>query len=320
MILLGCLLGCGPSALATAAAMGYRDPFILPATEQQRALCNRAKSRLGANVSSDQLVMLRALGGFSSTLKREGMAQARRYCEDNYLAFPTMQYLDEMVVQLQQLMRDVHVQVNQARNMRNDGNHALIQAIVSIGLYPDVGIRKKGVKLFSTERACKTKIHPSSVNARLPAFRKEASKPLEVVGFQDLIASQPSPGGGHYIGGANLMMLSTTPLSVFGLLLACGRIEEVSTGEENEELKSEQHVEIEADGWLSLQMHRDHLQMVYGARQLLTVGLEAFLRAANKGAAAGRGGGGGQDKNVAKATERLVEVLALEQQFCCSLH
>jgi hypothetical protein len=130
------------------------------------------------------------------------------------------------------------------------------------------------------------------------------------VGFQDLIAAAQAPGGGNFIGGANLLMLSTTPLSVFALLLASGRIEEVSTGEENEDLKSEQHVEVEVDGWLSLQMHRDHLQLVQQARHLVTVALSNFLQGAHRQ----------PDKAVLKGVDRLVDVLTHEQQTCCSLH
>jgi len=310
MILLGCLLGCGPSALATAAAMGYRDPFLMPATDQQRVLCNKAKSRLGGNVTSDQVVVLRALTSFTATLKRAGAAQARRFCDDNCLAFPTMQYLDELVSQLQQLMRDVNIQVNQTRCMRNDGNHSLLQAVVSTGLYPDVGVRKCGAKIFTSERGCKAKIHPSSVNARIPMYRKECLKPIESVGFQDLIASVSAPGGGHFIGSANLMMLSTTPLSMFSMLMACGRIEEVSSGEENEDLKSEDHVEVELDGWLSLQMHKNHIRLIRNARHLVAVALSGFLQGPHKQ----------QDKTLVKGVDRLVEIFALEQQLCCSVH
>jgi hypothetical protein len=309
MILLGCLLGCGPSAVATAAAMGYRDPFIMPATEQQRALCNRAKSRIGGDAASDQVVVLRALGAFTATLKRAGMAQARHYCDENFLAFPTMQYLEELVQQLQQLMREAGIQVQQARLIRNEGNHALVQAVVSMGLYPDVGVRRSGAKIFTTERGCKAKIHPSSINARLPLYRKECLGPLETVGFQDLIASTQAPGGGHFIGGANLLMLCTTPVSMLGLLLACGRVEEVSTGEENEELKSAQHVEVELDGWLSLQMHRDHFALVLSARQLLAVALTDLLQ----------GPGRQQDKAVQYAVDRLAGALVQEQHGCVAL-
>lgn len=308
MILLGCLLGCGPSVLATAAAMGYRDPFIMPATEQQRVHCNKAKARLAGDISSDQLVVLRALGGFTTALKRAGQAQARRFCDDHFLSFSTMQYLDELVSQLQGIMRDVNLQVGAARAQRNDGNFALLQAVISTGLYPDVGMRRLGTKIFSTERACKAKIHPSSVNSRLPVYRKECAKPVEMIGFQDLIAGQAQAGA--HIGGANLMMLSTTPVSVFSLLLTCGRLEEVSTGEENEDLKTEAHVEVEVDGWLSLQLHRDHLQLVRQARQVLTVALANYLHSPHKLL----------DKALSAGIDKIVDVMSFEQHASLTIH
>ncbi len=78
--------------------------------------------------------------------------------------------------------------------------------------------------------------------------------------------------------------------------------------EENEELKSAAHVEV--DGWLSLQMHRDHFALVQQARHLLTVALVGFLHSPHKQG----------DKAVAKGFERLSEVLTYEQNTCFVFH
>jgi len=237
------------------------------------------------------------------------MSQARRFCEDNFLSLTTMNFIEEVVTQLNHIMRDVNVLPSQARAMRNNGNAALLQAVVSAGLYPDVGVRREGAIIFTTERACKAKIHGASVNARVPTYRKKCVKPAEIVGFQNLVASaEASASVATYIGGANLVMLGTTPLSVFTMLLTCGRLEEISNGEENEELKSEQHVEVEADGWFSLQMHRDHFVMLTHGRHLLSTALVSFLRSPLKPL----------DAAVGKGIERLAEVMAHEQQNCTS--
>ena len=214
MVLLGCLFGCGPSVLSLAACMGYRDPFVMPATEQQRAQSNRMKAQLcaGLPAPSDQLAVLRAMAGFTAQMdggratggrEREGRGGGRnkgrggggrgggggdafqdagsvgaggggvipasvfRYCDSYFLSFSTMTYLDELVHQLRQIMRDVNIQVTHARTMRNDGHSSLVLACVGAGLYPDVAVRRTGVKLFTTEKDCKAKIHGSSVNAQV---------------------------------------------------------------------------------------------------------------------------------------------------------
>jgi hypothetical protein len=312
MILIGCLLGCGPAMLSCAGAMGYRDPFIMPATEQQRVQSNKMKAKLagGLQVASDQLVVLSALQGFTTSLKRAGMGQARRFCDEYFLSYTTMLYLDELVGQLHQIMKGANVQATHARTQRNDGNHALVQAVIGTGLYPDVGVRRKGTKLFATEKACRTKIHPSSFVSRLPTYRKECMKAVEVIGYQNLIAATQSTAPGaimqNFIGGAGLMMLGTSPVSVFSILLTCGSIEEISTGADNDDLHGDSYVEVEVDGWFSLQLQQEHLQHVYHARALLTVALSQYLQNSTRAL----------DNAVSTGVDKLVEVLCLEQHAC----
>jgi hypothetical protein len=134
-------------------------------------------------------------------------------------------------------------------------------------------------------------------------YKKECLRELEVIGFQDLVASTQQ--GGH-IGGASLLMLNTCAASLFAVLLTCGSLQELSSGEENEDLESAMHVEVEVDGWLSVQMRKEHLLMVINARHLLTTALLVFLQNPTKPL----------DKTMEKGVEKLVEVLALEQRAC----
>ena len=70
----------------------------------------------------------------------------------------------------------------------------------------------------------------SSARFQNARYKKECTTALECMGFQDLVASSGQGGGGStrgraFIGGANLMMLDTTPVGVLTILLVCGRIE-----------------------------------------------------------------------------------------------
>ena len=46
--------------------MGYRDPFVMPANEQQRAICNTVKANLAQGLPSDQIALLKAMEGFNT--------------------------------------------------------------------------------------------------------------------------------------------------------------------------------------------------------------------------------------------------------------
>jgi hypothetical protein len=134
-------------------------------------------------------------------------------------------------------------------------------------------------------------------------YKKECIKEIEAIGFQDLVASTQTGG---QIGGASLMMLNTCATSIFAVLLTCGSLMELSSGEENEDLESEMHCEVEVDGWLSVQMRKEHLKMVEDARYLLTTALLLYLQNPTKPL----------EKTMARGVERLVEILALEQRAC----
>ena len=51
--------------------MGYRDPFVMPANDQQRAICNAAKANLAQGLPSDHIALLKAMEGFNTGEKKE---------------------------------------------------------------------------------------------------------------------------------------------------------------------------------------------------------------------------------------------------------
>eukprot|EP01034_Spumella_vulgaris_P023109 gene23109-29302_t len=230
MILLGCLCGAGPAILTTAAAIGYRDPYTMPSTDHQRMVLTKVKTRLSQGCPSDQMAVLRAVEGFLNLTQRSSSVfsqPAYRYCDDNFLSHSTMAYMTQLVQQLKGSLSEVGIQVHHPYMQRFNGNLNLIMALIGTGLYPDIGVRRQGTTVYATEKGCKAKLHPSSMNAKsLVLSKTECKRPVECVGFQDLIATQAQLNS-NVIRGANLSMLSTTPVSVFSILLTCGMIREV---------------------------------------------------------------------------------------------
>ena len=284
IILLGCICGCGPSVLATSAAMGYRDPFVMPVNDQQRAAGNAAKARLTQGHPSDQIALLKALEGFSSQ-------RAYQFCDDNYLSSSVMNYLKDLIQQLIQTLRESGVNTTQAYAQRNNGNMPLLMSIISIGLYPDIGVRQEGKLPFILEKGRKAKIHPSSVNAKSAQFRNACKGGMDLVGYQDLV-SVPNvvPGG------TGLLMLNTTPMSVFSLLLTCGIIREVKS-EDNDT------VVLEIDGWVMLKISIGVLNLVKHSRETIASAMDAFLSAPDKPL----------PLNLSRGMDTIAQAMAFEQ-------
>jgi Helicase associated domain (HA2) len=275
ILLLGCIFGCAPSVLATAAAMGYKDPFLMPMNDQQRAAGNAAKIRLSQGNPSDQIALLRAFEGLSTQ-------KAHHFCDDNFLSVSVMNYLKDLVQQLIQTLRESGVNSTQAYAQRNNGNMPLIMSIISIGLYPDMGVRYEGKAPFLLEKGRKAKIHPSSVNSKLPQFKGPCTTGMDLVGFQNLVSSPTAVPGG-----IGLMMLNTTVMSVFSLLLTCGIIKEMDDNDEDSSDESGHNrgspkrnngnVVLEIDGWIKLKISSSALALIKKCRSTVSEAMEAFL-------------------------------------------
>ena len=275
VLLLGCIFGCAPSVLATAAAMGYKDPFLMPMNDQQRAAGNAAKVRLSQGHPSDQIALLRAFEGLSTQ-------KAHHFCDDNFLSVSVMNYLKDLVQQLIQTLRESGVNSTQAFAQRSNGNIPLIMSIISIGLYPDIGVRYEGKAPFLLEKGRKAKIHPSSVNSKSPQFKGPCITGIDLVGCQNLVSSPTAVPGG-----IGLMMLNTTVMSVFSLLLTCGIIKEIDGSEEDSSDESEHNrktskknnstVVLEVDGWVKLKVSSAALALIKLCRATVSEAMEAFL-------------------------------------------
>jgi len=311
IIILGCLMGCGPSLLTTATVMGYRDPFVMPANEQQRAACNKVKANLTQGLPSDQVALLKAMEGFTNNLKRFNMGRAFQYCDEHFLSRSTMNYLSDLLGQLQMTVRDVGLNVTRAYAQRHNGNLQLLMSLIGIGLMPDIGVRQKGATLFRTEKGRKAKLHASSVTSKMAHFRNVCKEEMEIIGFLDLVSS--TSHGKDNIGGANLSMLNCTPVSVFALLLTCGTMKETEIkpddndnddDDDNKSSAAQSHyANIEVDGWLRFKVTRATLLLISWARYSLFQAVTSFVTDPDNFAGS----------SLAKDVETLALVLSEEQ-------
>ena len=338
MILLGCLCGVGPSILSTAAVMTYRDPFVMPVSDQQRVALRRVKKQFCAGTASDQMCALRAVEGFQSVTQR-GSSAGYRYCDDNFLSYSTLDFLAQLMKQLRGSVQDVGIKVQLPFPQRFNNNVGLLMAIIGTGLYPDVGVRRPPSSVFTTEKGCKTARHPSCVAAKSAYEDKkgpaENRRPVEVVGFEELIGAALDM---NVIRAANFMMLRTTPVSIFSILATCGAIREVErqqladdddSSEEEEVVPpprgrgkrgpapppplpkakkiaceaGDLSVVVEIDGWLVLKVSAAHLDLVLRVRERLAVAMVDYVRDPLRPLPA----------VVARGVDKIAEALSIEQ-------
>lgn len=321
-VLLGCLCGIGPAAVVTACGMGYRDPFIMPSNDHQKRLNNKIRFDLAQGHPSDQISLLRVIENYSSMLQTNGRKQADIYCDETMVSRNTMTYLVDLTQHLFQALHDIGVSPGDPRNARNNRNYDLIMSLIGVGLYPDLGTRFGSSKAFTTEKGRKALIHPASVNSRNQYFSSPCRGAVDLLGYQDLVAT--SNTAMHGPGVASLLMLNTTPVSVLALLLTCGdlRTFEFSVIEEDEgsdeesdedeeetafavgtEVKLSRVIGIEIDRWLRLKLSRDLIDMIYRAREHLIEALTFFVSNPGKPL----------PKALSKGLDVIVRALVVEQ-------
>ena len=218
MVIWSYLLGCARAASNMAVAMSYKSPFVLPPPHMRRA-ASQAMVELSRESESDQITVMNVIQKRDQLYQRPG--EYNSFCRKNFLNFGTMEMISDLRKNLKRELATVgfpdpaSIGANQYHN-RHNNDHALWQAAVVAGLYPNVAFRRTGDVNFSTMANRKAKIHVSSVNSvkgqPLNAKCQVPKGEVEFVCFGELVK------GTHFF-----TMSQTTHLSSpLPLLLLCG--------------------------------------------------------------------------------------------------
>ena len=179
LILLGAIFGCLEPVLSVAAALSFRDPFVVPLNQEE--MVRKCKKQLDDGLRSDHLLIARVMRQYRS-LRNQDFAAAKNYCYQNYLSSGTMSMLTDMV---DQFCRDLHERqflssasvTDPAANV-NSKNHGLVRAVLCAGLFPNIAAvhAKRGrpgnsapLKITTCEDG-RVSIHPRSVNYDVKEF------------------------------------------------------------------------------------------------------------------------------------------------------
>ncbi|KAF7262750.1 hypothetical protein GWI33_004148 [Rhynchophorus ferrugineus] len=167
MIIMGALFNCLDPVLSVAAALDFKDGFLISTDDQKAA--DKARLELSDRSNSDHLLMHFAIKGF------EQASNPHTFCYKYFLSAPTLKLLSNMRKQFAQMLFDMKFIADSsprsARNNLNSNNLSLVKAVICSGLYPNVAIictnkAGKPIKLRSVTHEI-MEFHPKSILHRL---------------------------------------------------------------------------------------------------------------------------------------------------------
>ncbi|KZT65131.1 P-loop containing nucleoside triphosphate hydrolase protein [Daedalea quercina L-15889] len=199
LVLYGSFFRCLDQALTLAAILTNRDPFLAPMHLKLEAAA-RKNSFTTDDFRSDALATLRAFNQWNELQTRGLYAQANRFCQDNFLAKPTLLMIQKIKEHLLQSLYSIGVidlsaggavsgqmrrSVPQELNSNAD-SLPLLAALIAIASQPKFAIRT-GDRAYRTATDRMVFIHPSSVNHR-KRDKHESDDPSFVLTEKQIIA------------------------------------------------------------------------------------------------------------------------------------
>uniref|UniRef100_A0A0E0BBK8 RNA helicase n=1 Tax=Oryza glumipatula TaxID=40148 RepID=A0A0E0BBK8_9ORYZ len=170
MLLIGSVFQCLDPALTIAAALAYRNPFVLPIDRKEEA--DAVKRSFAGDSCSDHIALVKAFEAWKEA-RRSG--RERSFCWENFLSPMTLQMMDDMRNQFFDLLSDIGF-VSKTRGLKAYNYYGkdleMVCAVLCAGLYPNVvQCKRRGKRTaFYTKDVGKVDIHPSSVNAGIHQF------------------------------------------------------------------------------------------------------------------------------------------------------
>ncbi|XP_066989713.1 ATP-dependent DNA/RNA helicase DHX36-like isoform X1 [Macrobrachium rosenbergii] len=176
MLLMAAIFSCVGPILTVAACLSFKDPFIVPLGKEK--IVDTIKKRFSKNTKSDHMMYVYVYDGWERACQGHN---DRQFVRENFLSTAVLYQLKNMRQQFMGLLYD-HKFVNTKNPRseeanRNSDNLALVRAIITAGLYPNVTralpVRKPKPNrnppmLTAYER--RVHLHPKSVNEKEGLF------------------------------------------------------------------------------------------------------------------------------------------------------
>lgn len=177
MLLMGAIFSCISPVLTVAASLSFKDPFVTPLGKERQV--DEIKRKLCKSMRSDHLLLVKVFEGWEQACQHR---DERNYCWDNFLSGSILNQLKNMRRQFMGHLYDNKfvntTNPNGAEVNRNSENTALVRAIITAGLYPNVarilphkGKPKPNKPLrIRTAQERSVVLHPKSVNEQEREF------------------------------------------------------------------------------------------------------------------------------------------------------
>ncbi|XP_076061555.1 ATP-dependent RNA helicase Rhau [Oratosquilla oratoria] len=170
MLLMGAIFSCVGPILSVAASLSFKDPFIIPLGKER--VVDEIKKKMSRGSRSDHLMLVNVFDGWETAVRYR---EDRGYVWDNFLSSSVLNQLQNMRKQFMGLLYEhKFVKSKDPRSHvanRNSSNLALVRAVITSGLYPNVArilpskSRNPNKPLgIRTEYERKVALHPKSVN------------------------------------------------------------------------------------------------------------------------------------------------------------
>ncbi|KAI7898210.1 P-loop containing nucleoside triphosphate hydrolase protein [Cokeromyces recurvatus] len=132
MLLFGSVFGCLEPILTIASIMSLKSPFTSPMEKREEAKRAREKFNYG---KSDWLADMKAYEEWHETIQTKGLKAARKFCEENFLSFATLNEVQNLRRQYREALSEIGFSKSSNENVDNIN---LIKSIIFAGLNPNV--------------------------------------------------------------------------------------------------------------------------------------------------------------------------------------
>lgn len=223
MLLMGAIFQCLEPVLTIAAALSYRDPFVLPIDRKEEA--DEAKRSFAKDSYSDHICMLRAFEAWK--LAKLG-AREVQFCWQKFLSSSSLQMMENMRNQFLDLLTGIGF-IDKSLDAKEYNQYSedteMVCAVLCAGLFPSVvQCKQRGRRTaFFTKEDGKVDLHPSSVNCRVTSF------PLPYLVYSDKVKT------------SSIYIRDSTNISDYALLMFGGSLTPSQSGREIEMLEGYLH-------------------------------------------------------------------------------
>eukprot|EP00803_Ostreobium_quekettii_P007541 evm.model.scf_724.1 EVM.evm.TU.scf_724.1 scf_724:6940-20404(-) len=192
LCLYGILFKCLDPVLTVACSMSYRDPWLNPTGDGERAQAKSIRAEMAelGGAGSDHLAIVTA---YDRWLVARRSGRDWEFCRKNFVSHATLSMIHGMREQLVDELRRRGLVGSMEGCSVNARDPEVVRCILACGLYPRVGCSHHGKPgAILTRKGEKAFIHQASVNVKLSAPKPTRGKPplCPLVAFDELVRGE----------------------------------------------------------------------------------------------------------------------------------